>query len=402
MSSLPALVPIDDARAELLSRLPRLCSMESRVTTDCVGRVLAQDVIAPIDVPPRPNSSMDGYAIAFAQVSGVNAKLRVSQRIPAGHAPTPLESGTAARIFTGGELPAGADTIVIQEDVGVLENGDIQINEMPSEGEWVRAAGLDIQKGEVVIQAGTRLTPAAVGVCASLGLTQLSVFTRLKVALLSTGDELVEPGLPLAAGKIYNSNRQLIGTLIEQAGFEWVDMPGVKDTPDATIAALKEAVAKADAIITTGGVSVGEEDHVKSAITSLGTLDLWRIRIRPGKPFAAGEINGTPIFGLPGNPMSSLVTFALLARPCLMHLQGASYKTPLTIPVVSGIARAALKRDEFMRVSIEKGVAQSVGSQSSGVLSSALTADGLLHLPAFEAIEEGKTYDFIPFSALIG
>ena len=402
MSSLPALVPIDDARAELLSRLPRLCSAESIITKDCVGRVLAEDVIAPIDVPPRPNSSMDGYAIAFDDVSGVDAILRVSQRVPAGHAPAPLEKGSAARIFTGGEIPDGADTIVIQEDVRVLENGAIQINEMPSKGEWVRAAGLDISTGERVIPAGTRLTPAAIGVCASLGITHLSVFKRLKVALLSTGDELVEPGLPLAAGKIYNSNRQLIGTLIEQAGFEWVDMPRVEDSADATITALKQAVANADAIITTGGVSVGEEDHVKSAITSLGTLDLWRIRIRPGKPFAAGEIDGTPIFGLPGNPMSSLVTFALLARPCLMHLQGASYRTPLTLPVRSGITRAALKRDEFMRVMITEGVATAVGSQNSGVLSSALTADGLLHLPAFEAIEKGKTYNFIPFSALIG
>ena len=400
MNNLPPLMPLDDARAELLARLPRLCSTESLPTYECAGRILAQDVIAPSNVPPAANSSMDGYAVAFADLDKI--ELPVSQRIPAGHVAQPLQPGTAARIFTGAELPPGADTIVIQEDAEVTQSGAIRVTDMPAKGAWVRPAGMDLKQGDTIITAGTRLTPAAVGVCASMGLTHLSVYKRLRVALITTGDELVEPGQPLGAGKIYNSNIQMIGTSLEQAGFEWVRIPKVPDNREATVAALKQAVAEADTVITIGGVSVGEEDHVKSAIESLGSLSLWRIRLKPGKPFAAGEIEGTPIFSLPGNPMSSLVTFAMLARPCLMHIQGAIYTTPLSFPIEAGFSRVEEKRDEYVRVAIQDGVAQMLKSQNSGVLSSALTADGLLHLPSFEPIEAGKRYSFMPFSSLLG
>lgn len=397
--ALPPLMPLDEARDKLLASLPRLCATESLPTYACAGSILAQDVVAPINVPPAPNSSMDGYAVRFADLNG--SELPVSQRIPAGHEAQPLEPGTAARIFTGAQLPAGADTIVIQEDAEVTASGAIRVVELPKQGEWVRPAGMDLKQGATILTAGTRITPPAVGVCASTGLTHLRVYKPLKVALITTGDELVEPGQPLGPGKIYNSNIQMIGTLLEQAGFEWIRVPRVADDRAATVEALKGAVAAADAVLTIGGVSVGEEDHVKAAIESLGTLNLWRIRLKPGKPFAAAEIEGTPIFSLPGNPMSSLVTFSLLARPCLMHLQGAVYKAPAYIPVECGFSREEQKRDEYVRVALFDGVAKTLVSQNSGVLSSALTADGLLHLPAFEPIEAGKRYAFIPLDSLL-
>lgn len=397
--ALPPLMPLDEAREKLLASLPRLCDTESLPTDQCAGRILAQDVVAPINVPPAPNSSMDGYAVAFSDLG--SGELTVSQRIPAGHAPQPLQPGTAARIFTGAEMPPGADTILIQEDAEVTESGSIRVKETPKKGEWVRPAGMDLKEGATILKAGSRITPAGVGVSASMGLTHLTVYKPLKVALITTGDELVEPGQPLGPGKIYNSNIQMIGTLLEQAGFEWVRMARVEDDRAATVAALQEAVSKADAVLTIGGVSVGEEDHVKAAIESLGTLNLWRIRLKPGKPFAAAEIDGTPIFSLPGNPMSSLVTFSLLARPCLMHLQGAVYKAPTSIPLVVGFSREEQKRDEYVRVAVIDGMAKTLVSQNSGVLSSALTADGLLHLPAFEEIQEGKAYSFMPFASLL-
>jgi len=393
-------MPLEEARAELLARLPRLCGVESLPTDQCAGRILAEDLVAPISVPPAPNSSMDGYAVAFADLT--KPELPVSQRIPAGHPAQPLTPGTAARIFTGAELPAGADTIVIQEDAEVTASGAIKVAELPNKGEWVRPAGMDLKQGDTIIKAGTRLSPAAIGVCASMGLTHICVYKPLRVALITTGDELIEPGEPLGPGKIYNSNIQMIGTSLEQAGFDWVRIPKAPDNREATIVALELAVEQADAVITIGGVSVGEEDHVKSAIESLGTLNLWRVRLKPGKPFAAGEIEGTPIFSLPGNPMSSLVTFAMLARPCLMHLQGTNDKPPLSFPIRSGFSREAQKRDEYVRVAIVDGVAQTLKSQNSGVLSSALSADGLLHLPAFEVIEAGNAYSFMPFSSLLG
>lgn len=397
--ALPPLMPLEEARERLLASLPRVCDVETLRTDQCAGRILAEDLVAPINVPPAPNSSMDGYAVAFADLNG--SELPISQRIPAGHVALAHVPGTAARIFTGAELPRGADTIVIQEDAQVTENGSIRVLEVPKAGEWVRPAGMDLKQGQTILTRGTRITPPAVGVCASMGLTHLNVYRPLRVALITTGDELVEPGQPLGPGKIYNSNIQMIGTLLEQAGFEWIRVPRVEDDREATTRALSAAVAQADAVLTIGGVSVGEEDHVKAAIESLGTLNLWRIRLKPGKPFAAAEINGTPIFSLPGNPMSSLVTFSLLARPCLMHLQGATYKDPLAIPVECGFSREEQKRDEYVRVALFNGVAKTLASQNSGVLSSALTADGLLHLPAFEPIEGGQRYSFIPFSSLL-
>ena len=397
--ALPPLMPLDEARAHLLAGLPCVAQHESRALSDCLNLILAKDLVSPVDVPPKANTSMDGYALSAADALAGNA-LRVSQRIPAGHAGDPLEPNTAARIFTGAELPSGADCVVMQENA-VREGDVVHIQQSAVAGENVRPAGLDIKRGRVVLKAGTRLTPASLGVAASTGASELSVYAPLTVAILSTGDELVEPGKPLGNGQIYNSNRWLVSGLLRQAGFNVIEFGQVEDTFDSTVKALTRAAQQADMILTTGGVSVGEEDHVKSAIESLGSINLWRIRIRPGKPFAAGFVEGTPIFGLPGNPMSAMVTFALLARPCLMHLQGQTFEPELRVPVKVGFSRGAEQRDEFVRVQLDQGVARQVASQNSGVLSSALSADGLLHLPAFESINEGDVYPFIPFASLL-
>ena len=399
MSAMKPLIPLDDARQALFDQLSVIAEVETLALNDAAGRILAESVVASINVPPRANSAMDGYALA-AKDSIAGAELAISQRIPAGAVTTPLDSGTAARIFTGAELPDGADCVVMQENTELCDKG-VRILQTAKAAENVRAAGLDITAGEVIVEAGSRLTAPALGICASTGITHVKVFKRLKVALLSTGDELIEPGVALQPGQIYNSNRPMLVELLRQAGFVVVDMGRVADNHQATRDALIAASEQADAILTMGGVSVGEEDHVKNAIDELGSLNLWRIRIRPGKPFAAGRVGKTPIFGLPGNPMSALVTFSLLARPCLMHLQGGEYKPAFRIPVETSVVRAAQSRDEYMRVELHAGVAQRVVNQSSGVLSSALNADGLLHLPADVEIKAGERYDFIPFCSLL-
>jgi molybdopterin molybdotransferase len=399
MSAMKPLIPLDDARQALFDQLSVIANVETVALNDAAGRILAEPVIAAINVPPKANSAMDGYALSAADaVAG--AELSISQRIPAGAVTSPLISGTAARIFTGAELPDGADCVVMQENTELCDNG-VRILQTAKTADNVRAAGLDITAGEVIVESGARLTAPALGICASTGVTQVNVFKPLRVALLSTGDELAEPGVALQPGQIYNSNRPMLVELLRQAGFEVIDIGQVADNHEATRAALIKASEQADAILTMGGVSVGEEDHVKNAIDELGSLNLWRIRIRPGKPFAAGRVGQTPIFGLPGNPMSALVTFSLLARPCLMHLQGAIYKPALRIPVETTVVRAAQSRDEFMRVELHGGVAHRVANQSSGVLSSALNADGLLHLPADIQIKAGERYDFIPFCSLL-
>ncbi|NRP53008.1 MULTISPECIES: gephyrin-like molybdotransferase Glp [unclassified Marinobacterium] len=399
MSAMKPLIPLDDARQALFDQLSVIAEVETLALNDAAGRILAESVVASINVPPRANSAMDGYALA-AKDAIAGAELAISQRIPAGAVTTPLDSGTAARIFTGAELPDGADCVVMQENTELCDKG-VRILQTAKAAENVRAAGLDITAGEVIVEAGSRLTAPALGICASTGITHVKVFKPLTVALLSTGDELVEPGVALQPGQIYNSNRPMLVELLRQAGFEVVDMGQVADNHQATRDALITASEQADAILTMGGVSVGEEDHVKNAIDELGSLNLWRIRIRPGKPFAAGRVGQTPIFGLPGNPMSALVTFSLLARPCLMYLQGAEYKQALRIPVETSVVRAAQSRDEYMRVELHAGVAHRLVNQSSGVLSSALNADGLLHLPADVEIKAGERYDFIPFCSLL-
>ena len=296
---------LDDALAELLAHATPLPGTDTVTTFDADGRVLAQDCVSALQVPPQDNSAMDGYAVRCADVAAAGVVLPVSQRIPAGRAGDPLQPGTAARIFTGAPVPAGADAILMQEDCEALAAaaadglGAVCINAVPQAGQWIRSAGEDITRGAVVLSAGTRLTPAELGLAASIGQHQLQVARRPRVALFSTGDELVMPGeVPpeqMRPGAIYNSNRFFLRAMLLRLGCEVTDFGIVPDRRDATIAALRDASAAHDLILTSGGVSVGEEDHIKPAVETLGTLDLWQIAMKPGKPFAYGQIRVTAV-----------------------------------------------------------------------------------------------------------
>jgi len=405
----PALKPLDDALAELLAQAAPLAGLETVSTFEADGRVLAQDVVSALQVPPEDNSSMDGYAVRTADVQQAGAALRVSQRIPAGSTGLALEPGTAARIFTGAPIPAGADAVVMQEDCEVLAEpqGFIKITQPPRPAQWIRRAGEDVTRGAIVLSKGERLTPAALGLAASIGRSTLQVARRPRVALFSTGDELVMPGEvapeQMRPGAIYNSNRFFLRALLSRLGCEVTDMGIVPDRRDATLDALRSASQAHDLILTSGGVSVGEEDHIKPAVQQLGSLDLWQIAIKPGKPFAYGQVGPAHFIGLPGNPVSSFVTFLLLVRPFLLKLQGASQVAmkSVTVPAHFNWPRAD-KRREFLRVQRNAaGGLDLFANQSSGVLTSAVWGDGLVDNPAGQTIAHGDSVQFIPFSALL-
>lgn len=399
----PGLRSLEEVRAELLASVVPLAARESLPLEQATGRILAADLQAAVDVPPADNSAMDGYALRTADLAAAGETwMPVSQRIPAGSPPQPLRPGTAARIFTGAEIPPGADAVVMQERT-LREGERVRLPADIPAGSNIRPRGQDMKRGDRVLSAGSRLTAVALGVLASVGVTRVEVYRPLRVALLSTGDELVEPGQPLGPGQIYNSNRYLLQALIRQTGMIPLDLGTVADTPEATEAALRRGAAEADLILTTGGVSVGEEDHVKASIERLGRLALWKVNIKPGKPFAAGEVLGVPLYGLPGNPGSALVTFALLAKPCLQAAQGEQTRPPFHLPVRAGFGRSrVLTRDEFVRVSCdEQGVAHRLQGQSSGTLSALLQSDGLARIPAGTRLEVGQTLDFYPLDALL-
>lgn len=414
------LMSLDDALANVLAHASPLQGAETVATFDADGRVLAQDLVSALQVPPNDNSSMDGYAVRTADVTEAGKVLPVTQRIAAGHPAEPLEPGTCARIFTGAPMPAGADAVVMQEDtveVGGNIHG-VHIQTVPQAGQWVRRAGEDVMRGAVVLARGARLSPAGLGLAASLGLAHLNVVARPRVALFSTGDELVMPGeVPPEAmkpGAIYNSNRFFLRALLHRMGCEVSDLGIVPDRRDATLAALKTAADHHDLILTSGGVSVGEEDHIKPAVQQLGSLDLWQIAMKPGKPFAYGTVNRDAgagpaaakpchFIGLPGNPVSSFVTFLLLVRPFLLRLQGVE-STALkatTLPAHFTLNKAD-KRREFLRVRRNAaGGVDLFANQSSGVLTSAVWADGLVDNPAGTTIAHGDPVSFISLSDLL-
>lgn len=402
----------DEALARLLAGATPVGEVESVATQEAAGRVLACDVVSAIDVPPLDNTSMDGYAVRCADVSIAGSRLRVAQRIAAGSVGHTLQPGTAARIFTGAPVPAGADAVVMQE-VCALDGEMLSVDHVPHAGEWIRRRGEDIAVGQTVLAAGRRLGAAELGVAASVGAAQLSVFRRLRVALFSTGDELTMPGEALKPGGIYNSNRYTLKSLLEGLGCLVTDMGIVPDRLDATRAVLREAADGHDLILTSGGVSVGEEDHIKPAVEAEGELMLWKIAIKPGKPLAFGRVKvgsgGTgaapaaaAFIGLPGNPVSSFVTFLMLVRPYLLQAQGAGYVAPRGLQLRADFAWKGDPRREFLRARLnDNGGLDLFPNQSSGVLTSCAWADGLVDNPAGQAIAAGDTVCFLPFSALL-
>ncbi len=409
----PPMLTAQQALDHLLSHAKPVAEIERVPMQATLGRVLAENVNSLVDVPPLDNTAMDGYAVRTADTKNPGSILKIAQRIPAGSVGTELQAGTAARIFTGAPVPLGADAVVMQEDCSTPEGSvdQVQVNIAPAFGQWIRRRGEDLTSGKTALTAGTFLRPQELGVAASAGLTHLNVKRRVKVAAFFTGDELSLPGEPLKPGGIYNSNRDTLLACIKALGCDATDLGIVPDRLDATRAALRQASQDHDLIITSGGVSVGEEDHIKPAVSAEGRLDLWQIAIKPGKPLAFGAVRKSDqpndgeawFIGLPGNPVSSFVTFLLFVRPFILKLQGREAKQ-----TQSYLMRAdfdwlkADRRNEFLRVKLNsQGGLDLFPNQSSGVLTSASWGDGLVDCAPNQPIKVGDLVKYIPFDALL-
>ena len=420
----PPMLSVAQARAFLLAAADAHAAIRARheilPTLEANGRVLAVAQTSQLNVPPMDNTQIDGYAVRAADCVSGSARLRVTQRIPAGHVGTELAPGTAARIFTGAMIPPGADAVVMQEVCEAQRDADgdhVIVRQVPSAGEWIRRAGEDIRAGDQILGAGTRLRGQELGLAASVGLADLPLVRKLRVAVFYTGDELAMPGEGLKPGAIYNSNRFMLRGLLENLGCELTDFGIVPDTLAATRDTLRRAARGHDLIITSGGVSVGEEDHIKTAVEAEGRLNLWQIAVKPGKPLAFGEVRrvrrqGDPgdaadahafFLGLPGNPVSSFVTFLLFVRPFMLRLQGVQDVLPKTYAMRADFAwPKADRRNEFLRARInDAGGLDLFANQGSGVLTSTVWGDGLIDNPAGRTINAGDTAQFIPFSALL-
>lgn len=391
------MLSVNEAISTLLDNCERLVESEPVGLAEAAGRTLAADVVAPIDVPPADNSAMDGYAIRYADWTGPDTAIPLGQRITAGSVPGRLAAGTAARIFTGAEVPEGADTVVMQEHCSE-EGKAVKIGKLPPEGANIRRRGQDLATGQTVLKAGHRLRPQDLGLAASLGIAQLPLYRRLKVAVLSTGDELVEPGEAIRPGQIYNSNRFTMRSQLETWGFDVVDLGVARDDYGAVRELMLQAAATADMIVTSGGVSVGEEDHVKAVVEELGAIDLWKVAVKPGKPFAFGQVRGTPFIGLPGNPVSVFVTMLVIARPCLFACQGTSDTAVHAVRHVARFSKKASQREDYLRVRSAGDGLELYSNQSSGVLYSTTWGDGLVRQTVGEEIREGEFVDFLPFA----
>jgi molybdopterin molybdotransferase len=403
------LLTLDEALSRLMQAVAPIPDHEHQTlsTFDALGRVLQRDVRSTLDVPPADNTSMDGYAMRSADVTSVGTLLPVSQRIPAGVVGTPLQPGTVARIFTGAQVPAGADAVVMQEQCEA-DGNQVRVNMVPRSGQWIRRRGEDVRSGDVVLAAGTRLTPQALGLAATVGAATLTVARRPRVALFSTGDELAMPGEPLKPGAIYNSNRFTLRTMIQALGCDCIDLGIVPDNLEATRDALRRAAATSDLIVTSGGVSVGEEDHLRPAVQAEGRLDLWQIALKPGKPLAFGSVDradgsSSYFIGLPGNPVSSFITFLLAVRPVLLRLQGATRLAPVRIAQRADFDWPKPdKRREFLRVRRNpQGGLDLFPNQGSGVLTSTVWGDGVVDNPSANAIKAGDIVEFISFAELL-
>lgn len=413
MTNKPPMLTAQQALDHLLSHAQSVGDTEVVAMQAALGRVLAESVNSLVDVPPLDNTSMDGYAVRCADTATSGQALKIAQRIPAGSMGVQLEPGTAARIFTGAPVPRGADAVVMQEDCAINEGSPdhVQVNVVPQVGQWIRRQGEDLSAGKLALSAGTFLRPQELGMAASAGLTHLNVKRRVKVAAFFTGDELALPGQPLKPGGIYNSNRDTLLACLRSLGCDATDLGIVPDRLDATRDALRKASKDHDLILTSGGVSVGEEDHIKPAVTAEGRLDLWQIAIKPGKPLAFGAVRKSEspkdgeawFIGLPGNPVSSFVTFLLFVRPFILKLQGRETKSiPPYMMRADFDWLKADRRNEFLRVKInQQGGLDLFPNQSSGVLTSASWGDGLVDCPPGQAIHAGDLVKYIPFDALL-
>ncbi|NUT75579.1 molybdopterin molybdotransferase MoeA [Pseudomonas sp. C1C7] len=396
-----SLMPVEVALARLLemAEASSIVERERLPLAQVQGRVLADDLLSTLDLPPWPNSAMDGYALCAADWTG--EPLVVSQKIFAGQAPDPLQPGTCARIFTGAPVPAGADCVEMQENAQVQADGRVVFTERLTPQQNIRPQGQETTVGELILSAGTVLGPIEMGLAASLGCAELEVIRRVRVAVLSTGDELIEPGQPLGPGQIYNSNRVVLCSWLQRMGCEVIDAGILPDNLDTTRARLGE-LKNVDLILSTGGVSVGEADFLGIALREEGELSLWKLAIKPGKPLTFGHFRGVPVIGLPGNPASTLVTFALLARPYLLRRLGVQQVEPLKIQVPAGFDwPVAGHRREYLRGRLENGRAIIYRNQSSGVLRSAAWADGLVEVLEDRTLVAGDSVYFIPLSEVL-
>jgi molybdopterin molybdotransferase len=396
------LLGVDEALAQLLAGATPVTDVEQIATLEATGRILARPQRSTMDVPPMDNSAMDGYAIRLSDMQS-GQTLLVRQRIMAGAVGKPLEPGTAARIFTGAPIPPGADAVVMQEHV-TAHGEEVVIQKSPKAGDWIRYVGSDVKKGGEILPAGKRLAPQDTGLAASVGIKTLPVYRKVRLGLFFTGDELVMPGEPLPPGRIYNSNRFTLRGLAHVFGCETRDYGIVPDSLEATREVLRRAAAECDVIVTSGGVSVGDADFVKPAVEAEGKLLMWRIAMKPGRPLAFGSIKGSHFIGLPGNPVSSFVTFLIFVRPFLLKMQGLNQVEPRAIA-----ARADFDwpepdaRREFLRVKWNaQGGLDLYPTQDSAVLTSTSWADGLVDNPAQQAIRKGDTVRLLPYSELYG
>ncbi len=403
-----SLLGIDAAREMIFERVRPVDGVERVPLRQALGRTLAEEVAAPIAVPGFDNSAVDGYAVRFDDLDPHGpTTLRCVDRIAAGHDPSgALTPGLAARIFTGAALPAGADVVIMQEDC--QRDGDlVTIRPGIKRHANTRQAGEDVSRGAKVLKAGRRLGPADLGLLAALGFAEVPVRRRLSIALLSTGDEVREPGQPLAPRQIYDANRFILSGLLERLGVEVRDLGIVPDDPATLAAALRQAAETNDLIISSGGVSTGEEDHVRAAIANHGSLYFWRLAIKPGRPVAMGQIGATPLAGLPGNPVAALLTFALVARPMIEALSGTEPHVAKRFPAIADFAyKKKTGRREYVRVSLQSGAGlpklTRYPKEGAGMLTSLTETDGLAELSEETTrLEPGAEVPFMPYSELI-